>query len=618
MQLADYLRRGRVLLLGQELARGTWRASLAWQLGGHPLEALIDCDKRTWINDVEIVHRSTAYPVLESDASLVDYDLIICGGTAPELTSADLGYSMRELVEKLDALHQKTRSGLAEGPIPYVLLVSTDGETLAATSLDEWHALEHVVVVIRDSSLALPLSFSRLALRALERSVAGILGLAFPDGHQRLRMWLNQFSDKERPVLLRLLRYFRYYAAEHLRHLAGEFLVSQTPKRGIPSGRVPVLDVGSAVPENIWLTYLGWPNKSAPMILPIVAKSRWMAALEERPLAKSYEETIRDFLPALVGLDEGDELHILTVDDVLGSGGQLHSYLDRFVNLDLRRAAYKFAGEQYQEKTWRNVARAFGYGGVRPKVYLHALFLIGIENSHIEKLCEEGLALDELAEVALARTGARPRRGTVTIQLEVDAEERHPIAVNLRIADYSRSLWSLVEGGLVDEAAIRALLNGNNRFYITKPRTKEHPLQFEPFGWKDTGGLVSTFINCPGNTLPILWGDRDDLERVWSPLYRRYFNVWSDGAEDFDTLASRLCDAVEVRDLSALQSSPKHKREAVGYVLAIRASDAEKRVAELLGLEREGLPEWQAKIHARLATDPAYREEMRALFRETC
>ncbi len=95
------------------------------------------------------------------------------------------------------------------------------------------------------------------------------------------------------------------------------------------------------------------------------------------------------------------------------------------------------------------------------------------------------------------------------------------IEIKLHIIDYTNSIREVYE----NEEELEVLLNKYN--FITKPRANEYPCDFEPFGWKDNGGLISTYANAPGNTLPIIWGDN-----CWSPLFNRYFNPWHKGEED--------------------------------------------------------------------------------------
>jgi hypothetical protein len=66
-----------------------------------------------------------------------------------------------------------------------------------------------------------------------------------------------------------------------------------------------------------------------------------------------------------------------------------------------------------------------------------------------------------------------------------------------------------------------------SKAFIAGGREFDLPCQFEPWGWKDSGGLISTFANVPGNTLPIIWASGG--LRNWTPLKDRFFNPFDAG-----------------------------------------------------------------------------------------
>ncbi len=66
---------------------------------------------------------------------------------------------------------------------------------------------------------------------------------------------------------------------------------------------------------------------------------------------------------------------------------------------------------------------------------------------------------------------------------------------------------------------------------ITQGRDGETSELFEPFGWKQSGGLLSMYGNVPGNTLPIIWAN--GYINPWLPLRERYFNPFTSKAKIF-------------------------------------------------------------------------------------
>ena len=73
-------------------------------------------------------------------------------------------------------------------------------------------------------------------------------------------------------------------------------------------------------------------------------------------------------------------------------------------------------------------------------------------------------------------------------------------------------------------------------------RPEDYPCDFEPTGWKKSGGLTTTYANTQGNTLPIIWRsygkgevkghcELELLNEEWISLYPRYFNPLTKGEE---------------------------------------------------------------------------------------
>lgn len=111
------------------------------------------------------------------------------------------------------------------------------------------------------------------------------------------------------------------------------------------------------------------------------------------------------------------------------------------------------------------------------------------------------------------------------------------IRVYVHIADFNQNVGMVCEKEGIDYSKLRSILS--EYVYVTSPRTNEYPCDFEPFGWKECGGLFSTYANCPGNTLPIIWGNRDKIRdpkniknrhlKKWEPLFPRFFNPMDEG-----------------------------------------------------------------------------------------
>jgi hypothetical protein len=156
------------------------------------------------------------------------------------------------------------------------------------------------------------------------------------------------------------------------------------------------------------------------------------------------------------------------------------------------------------------------------------------------------------------------------------------------VADYTKPVSALIRDGLLDRDFTERLLTRREYRGIVKPRAKEHAFQFEPYGWKDTGGMVATYANCPGNTLPIFWADGG--RRPWSPLFKRFFSPWDDGArapEDVlsvaDEVIRKTTPVIAEKDATRLRAYLLHTRSRwdtgeIGQHLSLRLAEVEEAV----------------------------------------
>lgn len=156
----------------------------------------------------------------------------------------------------------------------------------------------------------------------------------------------------------------------------------------------------------------------------------------------------------------------------------------------------------------------------------YAVYAIGVENTDLEKMEPKLLAPNE----KFNKIEARP----CSLQLELPENTY----IKVYIADYTKSIQGILDNDKIQQLR-KILLKYRN---VVQPRKKEHWGQFVPLGWKDNGGLTATYANCQGNTLPIIWGEGTYNNTIgkWYPLYRRYFNPWSNGKADMKTMFENI------------------------------------------------------------------------------
>ncbi|HLP48801.1 MAG TPA: hypothetical protein VK469_22865, partial [Candidatus Kapabacteria bacterium] len=266
-------------------------------------------------------------------------------------------------------------------------------------------------------------------------------------------------------------------------------------------------------PDQFYISYLGHANKSGPATLPLLSKTEWIQKIKEKiekPNAKklpgfiSYEVLRRKIKGCIKrGTLTNNRVCLIFVDDVVGSGGQLEDYIKKFIG---------YLKKNIAEEKWVQLEG----------LEIIAIFALGVHN----KVFESILKISERNKESCFLYGT----------LKKNEELSTPIKVH--VAHYTRS--------------IQEIFNANNKFLkeveetlrkyavIMELRDEDYPCDFEPLGWKENGGLITTYANAQGNTIPVIWRDykwdsdsgiqEDDFYiKEWFALYPRYFNPLTPG-----------------------------------------------------------------------------------------
>lgn len=587
--LRDYFHSGRILLLGKTLASDTfWNHLLVQYLCSPRLLLFKPNTYSQKLGAVHVSHFDNVEVVVKTKLDdIATYDAIILGVNGE---AADTQLDM--LVKVVQKLYREFNTRLISCPLPQILVFPTAKEHVAALSYaltePEPPRFLNRLAQIGQGRESIN-EFELTLIRMLKDSVANALGLPFPRGFDALNNWLSQFRDGDHPLLLRVLRNFRYYPAETQRALLDNYLTF-------------VNKLGDGKPSRKWLTYLGRPNKSAPAVLTLAAKTAWANGLvaKNRLAVKTYDDLVANLAKETKKLTAGETLEIYFVDDVVGSGGQLVSYLEKFLNDRLATAKGPGGLER-----WKLLIGAMLEEGSSVRVRLNAVFIIGVRSDEFEKLFPEGL---QPVQVSEEFAGTRPMAGDLRIKVRESKgrKELGEIKVRVHVIDYTRSIFELCDNEDLPRHKLESLLN---RYVgITRARQKEHWLQFEPFGWKEGGALVSTHLNCPGNTLPIIWGEgRRRTGVTWRPLFPRYFNPWDDGSKNAASIIHSLefdADRWKVSD-----------RKLVAYILKSLTLETPARIAHRVKLDQAKIESALVEIENKLWKDEKYREKLRGLFR---
>lgn len=588
--LHTYFQSGKVLFIGPTLANDRhWNLFLASELSG--CNQLFNANEaQQLIGTVSIGHLSDVNMLLsnEMEDELLSFDVILLGLEAEQKEAEE---QLSVVIKAVKEAYDRSEFKAVVAPLPEVLVFPTKPASLSVLRmLTERERPTFLHPLFIDGHAIRYTDFRQTLIGMLKNSVAFSLGLAFPRGLNLLDSWLIQFSEADQPLALRLLRYFKYYTAECQRVLIEAYLnFYRTESMEDSRSRV------------VWLSYLGRPNKSAPAVLTLAAKTSWARGILTQSgrtglVVKSYDDLVSDLGPAIHGLAADQGIDIYLVDDVIGSGGQLVSYLKKFLNSHL----WDESLDPASGFSWDECMDAIAVNTTRPKVTLNAVFVIGVSSRETEKLFSE---LQEVQVLQPELAGTRSKIGKLKIRVrnEEGSAFVEPM-INVHIIDYTKSIYELFEERLLPREMIEPLLLRYSR--ITKPREKEHWLQFEPFGWKECGALVSTHMNCPGNTIPLIWGDGGD--RSWRPLFPRYFNPWDDGSKEAEGIIDSIGFDAKTKD--------EANRHMVAYLLKSLTNESASTIARKVEIDPADIEQTLIDLESKLAADESYRDRLRELF----
>lgn len=597
-QLPEYVRGRRIQLIGASLLTSGWQKMLSTILG------------------TGVLHTSTspANGLLQRPL----HDIVLLGLDDVDVDSEERRIA-RALVTHLAELYAESAATAVRQPLPQLVIFPTGDQRLHRQAL-AGHVREshHFVKVVDEDPLTDDVlrCLEQAIIAALEDRVCHSIGLHFPEGLVRLRKWLENFLPVDRPTALALAERLRFYSVDAMVRLLDNYLQT-TSAAGQEQGRIPIPGGERFAPGTYVFSNLGRPFKSASAVLPLVGRSRWVSSFGDdlqlgylpprhrRPAVRVYESLAARVFAQVAGHPDGEVLNVVLVDDVIGSGGQVTNYLSRFLGRELRDTIDRCMAEESTEAVWQHTLRRLsgGWSNVR----LHALFLIGIENEAFESLFEV-----PLQPVRTGDDSQRAVHGVVRIDVATGAGVIS-VPVSVHVADYTKPVTALCSEGILDRDFVERLLARREYSGIVKVRAKEHCFQFEPCGWKDAGGMVATYANCPANTLPIFWADGG--ERPWYPLFKRFFSPWDDGARPAEEVLSRVDPVIRKlpTDLAA-----KDVTQLKAYVLLARSRWDKGEIARHLSLQPAELDQAIRVFERRLETDPQMLEWFRTAIRATC
>lgn len=570
--LLGYLKGRKILIIEDNLKKEGWHVALSALLQS---EIIVENVKEEDYNGVFISHAQNTQKVLKeySDDELHSFDLILLDLYSTEGYSkigsghvqAEIGHGIRKLCERLEVLQEKCNDVVPVAS-PKVVVFSADFTGLTTrTMIKELGASDYFFKKSKGESHKTEYysTFRNTLITALKETICEVL--ASPSGatKQRFDDWFLQFLPADRPMILRIMKHFRFYSAMSMVKILDKYLSDKIYYEK-PNLFINLFKAYSLKPYRLWFSYLGRPNKSGPATLPLLAKTKCLKDIlknEKREKNKNkakewlrfmtYKEFQENLFRQLISkLKRDDEkLCIVLVDDFIGSSGQLQEYLWKIFN----------DNKALKNEIGRRKINYFELlSNLTRKCELHILFVIGLHNNQVDKLLQRG-------EIRICNSQHSKWD-------RCDCKDLL-IPYKLHIADHINCLKQICLKEKIDYSELKELLERYT--CITQPRQNEYPCEFEPFGWKDTCGLTATYANSQGNTLPIIWGDGSrwfedgrywlPLEKKgerWLPLFHRFFNPWAGGGKELDKC---FCAQYGFCELIPDQSTKDLKEEIKGF-----------------------------------------------------
>lgn len=559
--LSKYLEGRRILVVEDRLKEQNWNIVIPILFGA--LEKELEDNKREQkIGAVLVSHANNVDAVLDEkdcpQEELLKYDIILLDLYSSETdalassghTQADIGYSITKFCERLEILRDELpQKNLVPVSFPRVVVFSADRSGLTArTMIKELGASDYFFksADAKAHKSEYYATFRNALIHALKENVTEVLSLPQFSAKKSLDKWLGQFRSADRAMILRIMKHFRYYSAKSIVCAFDRLLdlpgMSQTSpcSSNENKGCISLLGCSSYLePRKYIFAGLGRANKSGPATLVLLSKSQWNKNLNRIPELEGYKEikdrhpsfTAYEDLPSAIfkefKVNKNQNIPVILVDDFIGSGGQVRAYVKEAAEDIIRYARSNDCPEIYDAV--KNAFESFCSG---PRVELHVLFAIGLlsepllEKVELRRIKENKNSFSGLMKTTLCR---KPNEHLIGNKKDNECKcvENEDLVFKVHIADAISDLKCICGREGISFQEIGEILQGYT--CITCTRDNEFPCQFEPLGWKRCGGLVATYANAQGNTLPIIWGEGIEKVREWKPLFPRFFNPWTNG-----------------------------------------------------------------------------------------
>jgi len=518
-KLSEYLKNRKILIIEDRLNDDGWGIVLPVLITGKEIEhGIIEEGKVEYGNCTFHYIKKVEDTVLKlSDKEILDFDIILLdlhssNAHNPVLlpsTSTAIG----ELISRINKVKfDQIEHDEVKTSFPQVIIFSVDMSGLSArTMLKHFKAADYYFKTSKDEmhKKVFYSSFKSTIINALKNNVNYITNLGDNGETIKLDLWLRQFDPVDRPLVLYIMKHFKYFSAMNLVNILNNYLVNNfdsviKSQNGFDEGKGEFKTIFS---------YLQRANKSGAATLTLLNKTDWLKKKSEKGMPKletlSYQQILdelvplkyKDLIKRIRLLDSKDKLQIIFLDDFTGSGGQAEEYMGKFA---------KHIRERLTE--WDSDNKDFHLNEMFSLLDIHLLFITGLNTRELNYEINSDYVFEKR-------------------NFNVPGTELF-INYKIHIAQLIKNMELILD----DKSFTLYKDTIEKKYYlITDPVNEyEYPCYFEPAGWKDNYGLTSTYANAQGNTIPIIWGNRKNRGGNlpnWTPLFPRFFNPLSTGSE---------------------------------------------------------------------------------------
>lgn len=476
------------------------------------------------------IHDALQASEVDNKFDLKDIDLIILdlysssdGGHTKSVQITNMKDPLWEHREKISEIRTRYIRESIPQPMPQIVVFSRDNNgTTARTMFKELNTVDYFFkhTGTEEHKCGYYSYFRNALISALKETVYEVGGMTDISSRLRFNRWLRQFDPCDRPVILHLMKHFKYFPATNIMELLDKYLKNNTRRE---DNAVSILNSHLRKPNQFYISYLGSANKSGPATLPLLSKTEWIKELREK-----IENPSSKKLPGFISYERlqgkikrsinrrtlaGNPICIIFVDDVVASGGQLENYMGKFLK-DLIKSPKEEALTQIQS------------------LEIIALFALGVQNKkYFENMIGKSVRNDDETH-------------SINGSFDVKFEEVSA-TVQVHAAHYTRSIQEIFKD---NQEFLNEVEETLRKYAVSMElRDEDYPCNFIPWGWKENGGLLATYANAQGNTIPVIWQDyksRNDDDVIqqkngfsikrWEHLYPRYFNPLTPGKKQYD------------------------------------------------------------------------------------